>query len=190
VAVVAGGERLQPGGHRGELDVGEPLEGLAHVGEAVTVTDGQVVVREPAPAPARAAVGGDDDAVDRLRDLQLEPALAAPAGLVGAAEVLRHHALVTRGERPREERAPGVGGTSGSRGDQTETRAPSWWSWMRAPSYLYSSAVRPPCATSTSSTSRAISASIGRSGTPGRAAVRASAAAPPRSARSATVARS
>src|SRR5204862_3851659 len=64
VAVVAGGERLQPGGHRGELDVGEPLEGLAHVGEAVAVTDGQVVVREPAPAPAGPAVGGVDDSVD------------------------------------------------------------------------------------------------------------------------------
>src|SRR2546422_10801485 len=37
--------------------------------------------------------------------LELEPALAGAAGLVGAGEVLRHHALVAGGERGVAERA-------------------------------------------------------------------------------------
>src|SRR5438034_1989985 len=54
--------------------------------------------------------------------------------------------------------------TSDRRRVQTCTRSPARCSWMRAPSYLYSSAVRPPCAASTEGKSSAISASIGRSG--------------------------
>src|SRR2546429_4847743 len=47
-----------------------------------TLFRSQVIVGEPAPTPPRAAVGGHDDAVHRLRRLQLEPALTAAAGLV------------------------------------------------------------------------------------------------------------
>src|SRR2546427_444288 len=68
--------------------------------------------------------------------------------------------------------------------------SPSRWSWMRAPSYLYSSAEVPPWAARTSSKSSAIWASMGRSGTPGRAVAEASAAAPPRAASAATWERS
>ena len=69
--------------------------------------------------------------------------------------------------------------TSESRRVQMATRSPSRWSWMRAPSYLNSSALRPPWARRTSPKSPAISASIGKSGTKTRGSVRASAWDPP-----------
>src|SRR4029453_14831908 len=100
LAVVARGQRPQPLGHFGELAVGEPLERLADVREAVAVPPPQSVVGEPAAAAARAAVDGDDDAIQSLRRLDLEPALASAAGLVGAPEVFRHDALVAGSERP------------------------------------------------------------------------------------------
>src|SRR5436309_3309479 len=105
VAVVGGRELPESLGHLDELGVGEPLERLADLGERLTVAHGEVIVGEPAPAAARAAVDGDDHAVHRLCRLELEPALAAAAGLVGAGEVLRHHALVAGGERGVAERA-------------------------------------------------------------------------------------
>ncbi len=80
--------------------------------------------------------------------------------------------------------------TSDMRRLQIATRSPSRWSWMRAPSYLYSSAEAPPWAASASSTSPAISASIGSSGTNTRGAAAASASAPCPSASAATVVRS
>src|SRR5207245_684349 len=73
-------------------------------GPPVAVADRQVIVGEPADAAARAAIGGDDHAVHRLRRLQLEPALATPARLVGRAQVLGHHALVAGGQRTGEDR--------------------------------------------------------------------------------------
>src|SRR5213593_163429 len=76
--------------------------------------------------------------------------------------------------------------TSDSRRVHTSTRSPARCSWMRAPSYLYSSAVRPPCAASTAAKSSAISASIGSSGTNGRGLAPATAAAPPAAASVAT----
>src|SRR5213593_1935121 len=80
--------------------------------------------------------------------------------------------------------------TSDSRRVHTSTRSPARCSWMRAPSYLYSSAVRPPCAASTEGKSSAISASIGSSGTKGRGLAPATAAAPPVAASTATAVRS
>src|SRR5438309_112880 len=80
--------------------------------------------------------------------------------------------------------------TSDRRRVHTCTRSPARCSWMRAPSYLYSSAVRPPCAASTAGKSSAISASIGSSGTKGRGLAPATAAAPPAAASVATAVRS
>src|SRR5947208_208014 len=80
--------------------------------------------------------------------------------------------------------------TSDRRRVHTWTRSPARCSWMRAPSYLYSSAVRPPCAASTAGKSSAISASIGSSGTKGRGLAPATAAAPPAAASVATAVRS
>src|SRR5881409_3749655 len=61
---------------------------------------------------------------------------------------------------------------------------------MRAPSYLYSRAVRPPWAARITSKSVAISASMGRSGTNSRGVAAASASAPPARASAATPERS
>src|SRR4029453_14798250 len=80
VAVVARGQRPQPLGHFGELAVGEPLERLADVGEAVAVAPRQRGFGEPGAAASRAAVGGGDGAIQSLRRLDLEPALASAAG--------------------------------------------------------------------------------------------------------------
>src|SRR5438105_460345 len=66
------------------------------------------------------------------------------------------------------------------------TRAPSPCTCTRAPSYLYSSAVRPPCAARRSEKWVAVSASIGDRGTKSRGATRASPAAPCARARTAT----
>src|SRR5204863_8400705 len=99
VAVVGRRQLGQAFGHLDELGVGESLERLADVRERLAVAHREVVVRQPAHAPAGAAVDGDDHAIHRLGRLQLEPALAASAGLVGAGEILRHHAFVPRRER-------------------------------------------------------------------------------------------
>src|SRR5438132_6377263 len=80
--------------------------------------------------------------------------------------------------------------TSDRRRVHTWTRSPARCSWMRAPSYLYSRAVRPPCAASTAGKSSAISASIGSSGTKARGLAPATAAAPPAAASVATAVRS
>ncbi len=80
--------------------------------------------------------------------------------------------------------------TSDMRRLQMATRSPSRWSWMRAPSYLYSIAEVPPWAASASAGSVAISASIGSSGTKTRGWAAARAAASPPSARAATAVRS
>ena len=49
--------------------------------------------------PAVAPFGGEHDEVERVRALDLEPARAAPAGLVGRVERLHHHAFVAARER-------------------------------------------------------------------------------------------
>ena len=64
VAVVARREGPEPRRHRGELGVGQALERLADVREALALADGEVIVREPADAPAGPAVRRDDDAVE------------------------------------------------------------------------------------------------------------------------------
>ena len=109
VPVVADGQPAQPLRHLAELLVGQPLEGLAHVGEAVAVDHGEVIVGQPARAAPRAPIRGDDDAVDRVGALELEPALAATSGRVGAGEILGHDALVTAGEGPIAEAPGGLG---------------------------------------------------------------------------------
>ena len=59
----------------------------------------EVQVREPAVAPAVAPFGGEDDEIERVRALDLEPARAAVARFVGRIERLRHHAFVAARER-------------------------------------------------------------------------------------------
>ena len=110
VPVVGDREGAQPLGHLRELPVGQALEGLAHVGEAVALPHGQVIVRQPAAAAPGSPVGGDDHAVHALRFLDLEPALAAAAGLVRAAQVLRDHALVAIRHRASVKGVRGVRG--------------------------------------------------------------------------------
>ncbi len=94
--------------------------------------------------------------------------------------------------RPARSRPRRAGSASRRRAGVSRSRPdlPSRWSWMRAPSYLYSRAVRPPWAVSTSSKLVAGSASMGRSGTNTRGLAPARAAAPPVRARVATVERS
>jgi hypothetical protein len=76
-----------------------------------------MVVGEPALPPAGAAVDGDDDAVDRLRCFDLEPALAAATWLVPAGEILGHDALVAGGQRRLAEgRGLGLGGDDATLG--------------------------------------------------------------------------
>ena len=61
-------------------------------------------VRElPLPAPVP-PLGGEDDEVERVRGLHLQPAGAAPARLVRRIERLHHHALVAACERLVEKR--------------------------------------------------------------------------------------
>ncbi len=45
----------------------------------------------------------ENDKVERVRDLDLEPTRAAPAGLVGSGERLDHDPFVATGERVLEE---------------------------------------------------------------------------------------
>src|SRR5205807_4999077 len=53
--------------------------------------------------PAAAAISGDDDAVDGLGHLELEPPLAAAAGRVRAPQVLGDHSFVAGRQGPVEE---------------------------------------------------------------------------------------
>ena len=72
---------------------------------ALRIARAEVEVREPALAPAVAPLRREHDEVERVRDLDLEPAGAAPARLVRRVERLDHHALVPARERVLEERA-------------------------------------------------------------------------------------
>ena len=101
VAVAAGLAREQLARLPGEQLVGHALEGLAEHHEAAGrgIARAEVQVRQPALAPAVAPLGGEHDEVERVRALDLEPARAAAAGLVGRVERLRHHALVAARER-------------------------------------------------------------------------------------------
>src|SRR5262245_55057145 len=100
VPVVAGGQAPQPLRHLAELQIGQPLEGLAHLGEALALYHREVIVGQPARAAPRAAIRGHDHAVDGVGALELEPPLASTPRRVEAGEVLGHDALVTGGEGP------------------------------------------------------------------------------------------
>src|SRR5215211_8075942 len=63
--------------------VGHPLEGLAeHDEPAVRIAGAEVEVAEPSVATPVAPLGGQDDQIERMCALDLEPAGAAPAGLI------------------------------------------------------------------------------------------------------------
>src|SRR5262249_35626334 len=62
----------------------------------------------PAP-PTVTPLGREDDEIERMGDLHLEPARSPPAGLVRRRERLHHHALVTARERLVEERLRDIG---------------------------------------------------------------------------------
>src|SRR5437016_1919571 len=104
-------------------------------------------------------------------------ATTSPSRISGAPRSSRRTSPTTSGR---------LAVTSESRRVQMATRSPSPCTCTRAPSYLYSSAVRPPCATRSSEKSVPVSASIGDSGTKRRGATRVSPAAPCARARTAT----
>ena len=87
------GVGLEPGGHLGDLGVGQPAVGLADRDELVgrLVAHGERVVGQDAVALAVADLDADDDAVDRRqRLLHLQPAQAASTrrvGLVGSLTI-------------------------------------------------------------------------------------------------------
>src|SRR5690606_28789039 len=74
--------------------VGHPLERLAQHDEAVAVARPEVDVRQPSPAAAAAPLDGEDDEVQRVARLDLDPCGAAAPGVVRGGEVLQYDALV------------------------------------------------------------------------------------------------
>src|SRR5205814_7051543 len=103
-----------------EHRVGEALEGLAEhdVLAGRRVEGSEVQVREIAAAAAVSPLGGQHDEVEGVRALDLQPARAAVARLVGRIERLGHEALVAGRERALVENARrGLGG-----GDRKSTR--------------------------------------------------------------------
>ena len=100
VGVAAGLAREQLARLPGEHLVGHALEGLAeHDPAAGRVARAEVQVRQPSLAAAAAPLGGEHDEVERVRALDLEPARAAAARLVGGVERLRHDAFVAARQR-------------------------------------------------------------------------------------------
>jgi hypothetical protein len=100
VAFAADRDGQEALGLPGQELVGEALERLAQHDEAAMrgVTRAQVQVAEPALAPARAPLRGQHHEVQRVRGLELEPAQAAAARVVGRVQRLGHQALVARGQ--------------------------------------------------------------------------------------------
>ena len=70
---------------------------------------------KPAGAAAVAPFGGEDDEIERVRALDLEPAAAAPARVVGRVERLHHHAFVAARQRVIVGSCRGVRGVDGER---------------------------------------------------------------------------
>src|SRR5690606_26334378 len=62
--------------------------------EAVAVARPEVDVRQPSPAAAAAPLDGEDDEVQRVARLDLDPCGAAAPGVVRGGEVLQYDALV------------------------------------------------------------------------------------------------
>ena len=85
--------------------VREALERLAEHDEParLRVARSQVQVREQPLPPSVAPLDGEHHEVERVDGLDLDPAGAAPAGLVGRARGLDHDALVPSGQRVVEE---------------------------------------------------------------------------------------
>src|SRR5207249_992835 len=189
--------------------VGEPLERLAehHELPGLRITGAEVEVGEPAPAPPAAVLHGQDDEIEGVGRLELQPVEAAMARGVGRGERLGHQALVSLRQRLAEKACGFVGGagvdpgqhrarakstTSGTRAVtswrwrvNTRTSSPALWSWMRAPSSLYSKAAG-PSRSSAASTSSAVLASMGATGERSRSEKRPRPAAPSSSAARAT----
>ena len=131
LAVRLAGEQLL--GLAGEHLVGHALEGLAQHHEAARgrVARAQVEVAEPALAAAAAPLGGEDHQVQGVGGLELEPAAAAAAGLVGGLEGLGDQALVAPLQGLLEEGLGGVlvlelgAGHPQVAGDQVREGAPA-----------------------------------------------------------------
>src|SRR5581483_4190357 len=104
--LLADGDGAEAPGHRAKLGIGEPLERLPDRLEAsgLLVARGEVIIAEPPVAASIAAIRRDDDEIDALRALHLEPAPTADAGGVGRVEPLHHHALEPLGDEARVER--------------------------------------------------------------------------------------
>ena len=129
-----------------EHRVGQPLEGLAeHAEAAVGLARAEVQVRQPATAAAVAPLGSQDDQIQRVPRLHLEPGAAPAARRVRRGQRLHHHTLVPaasassrkarrrrRCRRPRAARASARGRAArarrsarrpGGRGDRRRRRA-------------------------------------------------------------------
>ena len=94
-------ELQEPLGLPGQHLVGHALERLAehHPAARLGVAGAEVDVGEPALAAAAAPLDGEHDEVEGVPRLDLDPARAAAAGVVGRVQRLHHDALVT-GRRP------------------------------------------------------------------------------------------
>ena len=88
-----------------EHRVGHALERLAEHDEAtgVRVAGAEVDVRQLAGASARTPLDREHHEIERVHRFDLEPARAAPTGLVRRVERLGHDAFMTGGERAVEE---------------------------------------------------------------------------------------
>ena len=107
-------------------------------------------------------------------------------GTGGAAVVVEREGLAVEHEGAAGKRAHLRDHLGHARGDlarlrvQTRTSSPSRWTWMRAPSSLYSTVTSAPSAANAVSSESPGEASIGRTGLPTCRVTASSAAAPPR----------
>ena len=106
VALAADGPGLQGFGLPAQQLVGHALEGLAQHDEAARhrIAGAEVQVGQPALPAAAAPLGRQHHQIQGVRQLQLQPLLAAAAGAVQRAQPLGHGALVPGGQRRRHER--------------------------------------------------------------------------------------
>ena len=91
--------RLKPRGHFGKLLVGQAFECFSHRREsAIAISNGKMIVGQPTAPPTRAAISGDNCAVDRFSWFDFEPELASIARHVGAVQRFRHESFMSRGK--------------------------------------------------------------------------------------------
>src|SRR5262245_15689972 len=81
--------------------VGEAFEGFSEhdMAAGTRIPRAEVQVGQPALSPAATPLGGEDDQVERVCTLDLQPARATPTRLVRRVEPLGHDPLMTRSER-------------------------------------------------------------------------------------------